>query len=149
MSTLKIAAAILVAGLVGAGAMLFLAPTSGKRMRGRVKHRGMELRNDMMDRADELRENAQKVLRTQNHKMTKEAKRRMDYARSMTGDLSGTAQQTYAQTRKRVSREAQRRMDDARAMANDLQDRSQQIIAKRQKKASRWATVGRLVMRVL
>ncbi len=149
MGKIKLAAAMLMAGMIGAGAMMFMAPTSGKRMRGRLVHRGMELKDDMMDRAEDVRANAQKMFQAQNKRMNKIAKRRMGNARGMTSDLQGTAQKTYQQTRSRLSQAAQERMNDARAMASDMQDRGQQMIARRKKRASRWARVGRMVLRVL
>jgi gas vesicle protein len=42
-------AGVLIGGLAGAGAMLLLAPQSGKRTRAQIRHKGLELRDQATD----------------------------------------------------------------------------------------------------
>ena len=46
-------AGVLLGGLAGAGAMLLLAPQSGKRTRTQIQRRGVELKNQATDAMDD------------------------------------------------------------------------------------------------
>ncbi len=45
-------AGLLMGGLAGAGAMLLLAPSSGKRTRDKIQEEGLELRGQVVDTVD-------------------------------------------------------------------------------------------------
>ena len=46
-------AGLLAGGLIGAGAMLLLAPQSGKKMRDQIQHEGLELRDRVTETVED------------------------------------------------------------------------------------------------
>lgn len=63
-------AGLLIGGLLGAGAMLLLAPQSGKRTRARIQRRSMELR----DQASETIEGAMAQTQAKAHQITSDVR---------------------------------------------------------------------------
>ncbi len=143
MGKIATGAAMLLAGLAGAGLMLMFAPVPGKKVRARMLHRGMDLRDDLMDRAEDLQADAQKALHEQNRKLSKEYKKRMEDARDRAEKVTDTAQKVLLQTQSQAQREAKRRMDTARSMAYDVQGRGRTMLKQQQKKSAglmgRWS----------
>lgn len=54
-------AGLLVGGLAGAGAMLLLAPQSGKRTRAKIQHQSLELRDQAEDAVAKARVKARQI----------------------------------------------------------------------------------------
>lgn len=133
MSKIATGTTMVIAGLVGAGIMMLYAPTTGKKMRKRLMDRGMDLRDDARDRAEDLQKNASKLIKLQNRKLSKEAKRRLETARGLAGDLRGTAQTRFVDTRSRVGTEAKRRMEDVRDRSDVLRDRGRLVLRPKKK----------------
>lgn len=52
-NAMLVLAGLLIGGLVGAGAMLLLAPQSGKRTRAQIQHKSLELRDQASDTMDD------------------------------------------------------------------------------------------------
>ena len=59
--------------LAASGMMLFMAPMSGKKMRSRVKGQAENLQDAALERAMDIQEQAQRLLRKQNKKLAKQA----------------------------------------------------------------------------
>ena len=81
-----------IGAFAAAGMMLFMAPMSGKKMRSRVKDQAEDLQDAALERALEIQEEAQKLLRKQNKKLTKQALRMKDDALDTAADLQDRSQ---------------------------------------------------------
>lgn len=72
-------AGLLIGGLIGSGAMLLLAPQSGKKTRAKIQEEGLELRDQVTktveDAVAQVRSQAHRVA-ARVHKETKELERR-------------------------------------------------------------------------
>ncbi len=134
MGKIATGATIIVAGLVGAGIMMLYAPASGKKMRKRLLNRGMDLRDDALDRAEDLQKNASKLIKLQNRKLSKEAKHRMKMARGVAEDFRDSAQDRMVYAQSKVGAEAKRRMSDIRDRSDDLMDRGRSAYKTKKKK---------------
>ncbi|MGE5263817.1 MAG: YtxH domain-containing protein [Acidobacteriota bacterium] len=83
---------LMIGALTASGMMLFMAPMSGKKMRSRVKDQAEDLQDAALERAMDIQEQAQKLLRKQNKKLTKQALRMKEDALDTAVDLQDRGQ---------------------------------------------------------
>lgn len=81
-----------IGAMAASGTMLFMAPMSGKKMRSRVKDQAEDLQDAALERALDIQEQAQRILRKQNKKLTKQALRMKDDALGTAADLQDRGQ---------------------------------------------------------
>jgi gas vesicle protein len=75
MSMLKgFLSGLLVGSLAGAGAMLLLAPASGKRTRSKIRHQYDELRDQMVESVEDAMEDAEKEVVGKAHHFASDAR---------------------------------------------------------------------------
>jgi gas vesicle protein len=65
---------LLIGGMVGAMAMLLLAPRSGKATRARIQHRGLEFRDQMAEGVD----NAEEQVRATVYRVSKDLRNQVE-----------------------------------------------------------------------
>lgn len=143
MGKLGTTATIIIGGLVGAGIMMFYAPTTGKKMRKRLMSRGMDLRDDAMDRAGDLQKNASKLIHVQNKRLSKQAKSRLEMARDVADDLRGAAQVRLMDSTSKVTKQAKQRMGDVRDYSDDVMSRGRKVYKTQKKKGFGFIGAGR------
>jgi gas vesicle protein len=108
-------AGMLAGGLVATGAMLFLAPMSGDKMRKRMLSKGMELQDVALGTAGDLTDTGKKLWKKQNKKLLKQARQMQGKAYDRMEDVRGRAFDRLDDVRQ----VAYGRLDDLRGRADD------------------------------
>lgn len=91
---------LMIGGLAAAGAMLFLAPMSGKKLRSRVMDMGIGLSEQAFDKAEDVQKNARKLWRKQNKKVLSQARQYQDRAFDRIDEMRGTSKKIVDTRRK-------------------------------------------------
>ena len=95
---------LLIGGLAGAVAMLFMAPQSGRDTRLQIRNKGMLIRDRVAETADEARQRAGEMAGQARERATEMAAQARERAGEVAGQAREKAQQLTDEARARLER---------------------------------------------